>query len=147
RIKAFRNNGKRWLVSVAMVSEGVDIKRLRVLVYLPNALTELAMRQAVGRIVRTAGPWDDTRAYVVMPAFETFEKFARRIEEEMPGGVRADKEPQTRRCPCCSSECAFGVSECPTCGHEFPKPSMRCKNFSQCGSLNAVTATTSQACG
>jgi len=62
RIRAFRNTDRRWLVSVAMVSEGVDIKRLRVLVYLPHALTELAFRQAVGRVVRTGGPQDDTRA-------------------------------------------------------------------------------------
>ena len=73
RIKAFRNTTKRWIVSVAMVSEGVDIKRLRVLVYLPNALTELAFRQAVGRVVRTLGPDDDTRAYVVMPSTKIFE--------------------------------------------------------------------------
>ena len=53
-----------------MVSEGVDIKRLRVLVYLPAARTELAFRQAIGRVVRTLGPDDDTRAYVVMPSFE-----------------------------------------------------------------------------
>ena len=38
KIRAFRNNNKRWLVSVAMVSEGVDIKRLRVLIYLPKQL-------------------------------------------------------------------------------------------------------------
>jgi superfamily II DNA or RNA helicase len=61
----------------------VDIRRLRVLVYLPNALTELAFRQAIGRVVRTCGPDDDTRAYVVMPSFETFETYARRVEEEM----------------------------------------------------------------
>ena len=67
-----------------MISEGVDIKRLRVLIYLPNALTELAFRQAIGRVVRTAGPTDDTRAYVVMPSFETFEEYARRVEDEMP---------------------------------------------------------------
>lgn len=31
KIRAFRNTDRRWLVSVAMVSAGVDIKRLRVL--------------------------------------------------------------------------------------------------------------------
>ena len=64
KIKAFRETDKRWLVSVAMVSEGVDIKRLRVLLYLPNAMTELSFRQAVGRVVRSSGKHDDTRAYV-----------------------------------------------------------------------------------
>jgi superfamily II DNA or RNA helicase len=33
RIAAFRNTDRRWIVSVAMISEGVDIRRLRVLVY------------------------------------------------------------------------------------------------------------------
>ena len=83
-IKAFRNTDKRWIVSVAMISEGVDIRRLRVLIYLPNALTELAFRQAIGRVVRTAGPADDTRAYVVMPSFETFEGYARRVGSNGP---------------------------------------------------------------
>lgn len=59
KIKAFKSTDKRWLVSVAMISEGVDIPRLRVLVYLPNALTELAFRQAIGRVVRTCGPDDE----------------------------------------------------------------------------------------
>ena len=65
-----------------MISEGVDIKRLRVLIYLPNALTELAFRQAIGRVVRTMGPDDDTRAYVIMPSTELLESYARRVEQE-----------------------------------------------------------------
>ena len=84
-IKAFRSTNKRWLVSVGMISEGVDIKRLRVLVYLPCALTELAFRQAVGRVVRSKGPTDDTRAYVVMPSFETLEAYARRVDHSHQG--------------------------------------------------------------
>ena len=34
KISAYRNSKTDWLVSVNMISEGVDIKRLRVLVYL-----------------------------------------------------------------------------------------------------------------
>src|ERR1700721_1066302 len=81
KIDAFRKSDKRWLVSVAMVSEGVDIPRLRVLVYLSSGLTELLFRQAIGRVVRTYGPDDDTRAYVVVPSFEILETFARRVED------------------------------------------------------------------
>lgn len=148
RIKAFRNTDKRWLVSVAMVSEGVDIKRLRVLVYLPSALTELAFRQAIGRAVRTAGPDDDTRAYVVMPSFETFEVYARRVEEEMSAAARSAKdEPRTKRCAVCGHECALGDKECPSCGHEFPVAPKRTKPCGQCGALNPVTATSCHACG
>lgn len=52
KLAAFREGQGRWLVSVKMVSEGVDIPRLRVLVYATNTNTELFFRQAMGRIVR-----------------------------------------------------------------------------------------------
>ncbi len=147
KIRAFRNTTKRWLVSVAMVSEGVDIRRLRVLVYLPNALTELAFRQAIGRVVRTCGPDDDTRAYVVMPSFETFETYARRVEEEMSLPTRADTPPRQKRCPACRHECSLGTYECPDCGYEFPTRTERVKNCTVCGALNPIAASTCHACG
>ena len=42
-----------WIVAVNMVSEGVDIPRLRVGVYATAAKTPLIFRQIVGRFVRT----------------------------------------------------------------------------------------------
>ncbi len=147
KIKTFKNTDKRWLVSVAMISEGVDIPRLRVLVYLPNALTELAFRQAIGRVVRTFGPDDDTRAYVVMPSFETFERYARRVEEEMPPSQRVSREPQSKRCPSCGAECGLGAPDCPGCGHEFPVAPPRFKPCPQCGALNPMSAAACATCG
>ena len=148
RISAFRNTDKRWLVSVAMVSEGVDIKRLRVLIYLPNALTELAFRQAIGRVVRTAGQDDDTRAYVVMPSFETFETFARRVENEMSQAARVPTgDPKTKRCPACARECLLGERTCTECGHDFPARPKPVKPCTDCGALNPVTAASCHACG
>jgi superfamily II DNA or RNA helicase len=148
KIRAFRNTDKRWLVSVAMVSEGVDIRRLRVLVYLPYAQTELAFRQAIGRVVRSFGPEDDTRAYVVMPSLDTLERFARRVEEEMSPSARAvDGAPRTKRCPSCRTECGLGDKACANCGHEFPVAGARYRSCPGCGSLNPVTAGSCQSCG
>jgi len=148
KIDAFRNTDKRWLVSVAMISEGVDIARLRVLVYLPNALTELAFRQAIGRVVRTAGPWDDTRAYVVMPSFDILEAYARRVEEEMSPSKRSDEGPaKAKKCPVCESEVPLSARMCDTCGHEFPAPAPRFKPCPDCGGLNPISAKTCQHCG
>jgi len=148
RINAFRNTDKRWLVSVAMVSEGVDIRRLRVLVYLPAALTELAFRQAIGRVVRTMGNDDDTRAYVVMPSFDTFEEYARRVEAEMRPSQRADVGPaRTKRCPICRSECALSAKTCDSCDHEFVPVAERLRACDGCGSLNSATAEECLACG
>jgi superfamily II DNA or RNA helicase len=117
-------------------------------VYLPNALTELAFRQAVGRVVRTAGPNDDTRAYVVMPAFDTFERYARRVEEEMsPSSREKSKQPRTKKCPSCHTECPLGASTCGCCGFTFPKAPQRFKTCTDCGALNPITAMNCQACG
>ena len=148
RIRSFRNTNKRWLVSVAMVSEGVDIPRLRVLIHLPNALTELSFRQAIGRVVRTAGPKDDTRAYVVMPALDTFERYARRVEEEMPHSSRdKSSQPKTKKCPSCHTECALGAATCDCCDFEFPRAPQRFKSCTHCGALNPVTSGSCQKCG
>jgi superfamily II DNA or RNA helicase len=150
KIKAFRNTDKRWIVSVAMISEGVDIKRLRVLIYLPNALTELAFRQAIGRVVRTAGATDDTRAYVVMPSFETFEEYARRIETEMPTNDGEDDKspPRQKRCPICQTENELSAAECSSCGHQFPRPGQqKFKNCPACSALNISSAMSCNSCG
>ena len=148
RIQAFRNTDKRWIVSVAMISEGVDIKRLRVLIYLPNALTELAFRQAIGRVVRSYGSNDDTRAYVVMPSFEILEHYARQVEEEMSSTARADTgPPKLKKCPVCMAEAPLGALFCDVCGTEFPKAQKREKACDDCGHLNPSGAAQCENCG
>lgn len=147
RIAAFRNSSKKWLVSVAMVSEGVDIPRLRVLVYLPSAKTELAFRQAVGRVVRTSAPDDDTRAYVVMPTLQAFEQYARRVEEEIPHHKPKEQASKTKKCPICSHENALGAAQCGECGHEFPKAPARVKPCPSCGTDNPLGADSCGICG
>ncbi|MEY2975235.1 MAG: hypothetical protein RIR49_1655 [Actinomycetota bacterium] len=66
-IADFAGNDRPWLVSVRMVSEGVDIPRLRVAVYATTVATELFFRQAVGRVVRWQAGRPDQRAYVFIP--------------------------------------------------------------------------------
>ena len=148
KIKAFRNSSQRWLVSVAMVSEGVDIRRLRVLAYLPNATTELAFRQAIGRVVRSTSPEDDTRAYVLMPSFETFDMYATRVENEMsPGKRKHPAAPTTKKCPICGEECEKGALSCHFCEHEFHTTNPRVKTCSSCGNANSLSASECHACG
>jgi superfamily II DNA or RNA helicase len=148
KIEGFRHTEKRWIVSVGMISEGVDIPRLRVLIYLPSALTELAFRQAVGRVVRNVGEDDDTRAYVVMPSFETLEGYARSIEEEMSATARKEEAPpKVKKCPVCTTEAPLGAIECSVCGHQFPQAAPRFKPCAVCDGLNVMSAKTCQHCG
>lgn len=67
KIAAFAGSSAPWLVSVRMVSEGVDIPRLRVGVYATTVATELFFRQAVGRFVRWQAGRASQRAYVFIP--------------------------------------------------------------------------------
>lgn len=67
KIAEFATNDRPWLVSVRMVSEGVDIPRLRVGVYATTTSTELFFRQAVGRFVRWQHGRGPQKAYVFVP--------------------------------------------------------------------------------
>ncbi len=75
-IDDFRNSDTKWLVSVNMVSEGVDIRRLRCLAWLTNRLTELSFRQLVGRIVRSQLENDHDSGAVFLPAHSELWGFA-----------------------------------------------------------------------
>jgi superfamily II DNA or RNA helicase len=83
RIADFASSERRWLVSVLMVSEGVDIPRLRVGVYATAARTELFFRQVVGRFIRTTpgGPRRQM-SYLLMPADSRLKALAHEIELE-----------------------------------------------------------------
>jgi superfamily II DNA or RNA helicase len=74
---------QQWLVAVNMVSEGVDIPRLRVGVYATNVLTEMYFRQVVGRFVRMQeGLPKPQRAWLYLPKDATLVHYARRIKAE-----------------------------------------------------------------
>ncbi len=67
RIARFAETDAPWLVAVRMVSEGVDIPRLRVGVYATTVSTELVFRQAIGRFVRWQRDRGSQKAYVFLP--------------------------------------------------------------------------------
>jgi hypothetical protein len=67
RIGRFSADSSEWLVAVRMVSEGVDIPRLRVGVYATTTTTDLFFRQAVGRLVRWVPGVPDQRAWLFIP--------------------------------------------------------------------------------
>jgi superfamily II DNA or RNA helicase len=74
---------QQWLVAVNMVSEGVDIPRLRVGVYGTNVLTEMYFRQVVGRFVRMQ-PHVPTpqRAWLYLPKDPVLIRYAKQIKAE-----------------------------------------------------------------
>jgi superfamily II DNA or RNA helicase len=82
-IARFRNSRDHWLVAVNMVSEGVDIPRLRVGVYATNVQTEMYFRQVVGRLVRAQPHLPRSqRAYLYIPGDPTLVEYAKAIKAE-----------------------------------------------------------------
>ncbi len=96
KIAEFASNDRPWLVAVRMVSEGVDIPRLRVGVYATTTSTELFFRQAVGRFVRWQAGRSSQKAYVYVPDDPRLRHHAFRIAEARrhvlrPPSERADE--------------------------------------------------------
>jgi superfamily II DNA or RNA helicase len=85
RIARFAAGSGRWLVSVLMVSEGVDLPRLRVGVYATTARTELFFRQVVGRFVRRTpgvGGGGSQMSHLFLASDPRLKQLATQIEEE-----------------------------------------------------------------
>jgi superfamily II DNA or RNA helicase len=92
RIAAFAEADDRWLVSVLMVSEGVDIPRLRVGVYATAARTELFFRQVVGRFIRTTPSPRRQMSYLLLPADSRLKQLAFEIEKERRHAIELGPE-------------------------------------------------------
>lgn len=82
KIAEFTTNNRPWLVAVRMVSEGVDIPRLRVGVFATTTSTELFFRQAVGRFVRWQAGRPNQKAYLYIPDDPRLRSHAFQIAEE-----------------------------------------------------------------
>ncbi|HEX2660780.1 MAG TPA: DEAD/DEAH box helicase [Polyangia bacterium] len=77
-----------WIVAVRMVSEGVDIPRLRVGVYATNTVTDLFFRQAVGRLVRWIEGLGRQGAYMFIPDDIRLRKLGATIAEQRRHSLR-----------------------------------------------------------
>lgn len=83
KIEEFAKSTDPWLVSVKMVSEGVDIPRLRVGGLLTNVKTKMYFRQFVGRFVRVLENLTAQDAYVFIPQDRDIVKLAENIQDEV----------------------------------------------------------------
>lgn len=94
RIADFAGSDRPWLVSVRMVSEGVDIPRLRVGIYATTTTTELFFRQAVGRFVRWTPGVRNQKAFLFIPDDHRLRTRAFQIADQRRHSLR--KRDQTR---------------------------------------------------
>ena len=66
-IAGYADGDAAWVIAVRMISEGVDIPRLRVAVHATTTITPLFFRQAVGRIARWTPGRKSQKAYYFVP--------------------------------------------------------------------------------
>ncbi|MFL5845696.1 MAG: DEAD/DEAH box helicase [Solirubrobacteraceae bacterium] len=83
KLEEFRKSTKRWIVAVNMVSEGVDIPRLRVGVYATAAKTPLIFRQIVGRFVRVIPKRPVEESWLYLPGDPVLQGHAADVEREL----------------------------------------------------------------
>lgn len=94
KIERFRNGDQRWICAVRKISEGVDIKRLRIEVMATRPTTELLFRQMVGRVVRVDDEKKPGNATIFIAKFPQLALWAKKISEEAEAGLRDD--PKSR---------------------------------------------------
>ena len=92
RITRFAQGTSPWLVAVRMVSEGVDIPRLRVGVFATTTSTELFFRQAVGRLVRWTPGRRTQKAYFYIPDDPRLRTHAFQIADQRRHSLRKKEE-------------------------------------------------------
>jgi superfamily II DNA or RNA helicase len=97
RIEHFAEGDQPWIVAVRMVSEGVDIPRLRVGVFATNTVTELFFRQATGRLVRWTRGLRSQKAFFFIPDDPRLRRYAAGIADQRRHSLKKreddDREP------------------------------------------------------
>lgn len=93
-IASFARGTEPWIVAVRMISEGVDIPRLRVGVFATNTTTELFFRQAVGRLVRWTKGLRSQEAYLYIPDDARLEQKANEIAIERNHSLAKISRPE-----------------------------------------------------
>ncbi len=88
KIARFAAGEQPWIIAVRMVSEGVDIPRLRIAVFATTTTTELFFRQAVGRVVRWTRGVPRQKAYFFLPDDARLRHFATHLSEQRRHSLR-----------------------------------------------------------
>lgn len=92
KLAGFTNARDPWIVAVNMVSEGVDIPRLRVGVYATAAKTPLVFRQIVGRFVRTIRNRPPEPSWLYIPADPILRDHAAAVQQELRHALRRPED-------------------------------------------------------
>lgn len=89
-IKEFRLSKRAWiLITVNMVSEGVDAPELSAAIFLTTWTSDLSVIQRIGRALRFMGKGDHPDAWIYMFSHPSYEAIALNIKSEMKAEAAA----------------------------------------------------------
>lgn len=91
-IAEFSSSDDPWIIAVRMISEGVDIPRLRVCVFATTTTTAMFFRQAVGRIARWTAGVRNQKAWMYLPDDVRLRSHAVLIAEQRRHSIELRKE-------------------------------------------------------
>jgi len=94
-IKQFRQGTQRWIVAVDMITEGVDIPRIRVEVLASRKKTEMWFRQMVGRAVRINEV--NVTSTIFIPELKEYVALASKIMDEEVSAGLSERLEDTQR--------------------------------------------------
>ncbi|MFD8050159.1 hypothetical protein ACFV5E_42785 [Streptomyces chartreusis] len=82
-LEAFTDSDYPYIIAIRMVSEGVDIPRLRILVWLSRTQTELFFAQGTACVVRIPDRADSGPAVAFMPSLDALRELAQGIDKDI----------------------------------------------------------------
>jgi superfamily II DNA or RNA helicase len=91
-IAEFRKGNGKWLIAVDMVSEGVDIPRLRGLIHAHSSRTATHFQQSTGRVLRMDGADDTTWGFLYYPPIAAFRMHVEQMEEMQAHALKTRPE-------------------------------------------------------
>jgi superfamily II DNA or RNA helicase len=121
-LEEFAVSDAPYLIAIRMVSEGVDIPRLRVLVWLTRTQTELFFAQGTARVVRIPDRSDSGLAVVFMPSLDALRELAQGIDKDRAHEIQELEQQiiQERDVPQQAGPGRDGEGPVPVAGHTGP---------------------------
>ena len=97
KIERFKTSYRTWVISINMVSEGVDISRIRTIVYASNVTTMVRFVQVMGRGVRNPNHIENyaDECFMYIPEYKPLIENAQSIEDEIRH-IRTEIENETK---------------------------------------------------
>jgi superfamily II DNA or RNA helicase len=93
RIIRFKKGTRPFIVAINMVSEGVNIPRIRSVAYCRYTESEMLFRQIAGRATRKTLPNDQQASQLYVPAFPAMQDFGERLWDESREGLKERQQP------------------------------------------------------